>query len=182
MGTINDEAIKTLDELIELDAVAIEAYEIVIEKIGDDDLELLEDLESFKADHEQHIRDLTRVVEALGGEAEQPTRDLRGMFLEGMTMLRAATNTVGALEAMRLDERVTSRVYDKAAEVEVPPLAAVVIMQNLDDERRHLAVIQRHIERLVGEDAATTRDDLAYDEVEPLPRDAPLEVGDRPAL
>ena len=72
-------------------------------------------------------------------------------------MLRGVTGTVGVLEAMRLNERLTSRIYDKMAEVEVPPLAAVVIMQNLDDERRHLEVIERHIVRLVGEAAAIPR-------------------------
>ena len=51
MGRSNDEPIKTLDELIELDTGAIEAYELAIAKLGEDDLEVLEDLESFKVDH-----------------------------------------------------------------------------------------------------------------------------------
>jgi hypothetical protein len=182
MGTSNDEPIKTLDELIELDTAAITAYEVALEKLAEDDLEVLEDLESFKADHEQHIRDLTRVVQALGGEPEQTTRDLPGMFLEGMTMLRAVTGTVGVLKAMRLNERLTNRIYGKAAEVAVPPLATAVIMQYLDDERRHLAVIDRHIDRLVGEDAAITRDDLAFDEEERITRDVPIDVGGRPSI
>jgi len=185
MGISNDDPIKTLDELIELDAAAIKAYEVAIEKVAEADLEVREDLESFKADHVQHIRDLTRVVEALGGEAEQTSRDLTGMFLEGMTMLRTVAGTVGILRAMRLNERVTNRLYDKAAEVTVPPLAAVVIMQNLDDQRRHLAVIDRHIVRLVGEDAAITRDELTFDEEvrdERIPRDVPSDLGARPAV
>lgn len=163
MGSSNEDAIKTLNELIQLDYDAVKAYDVALEKIAEDDMEVREDLEVFKADHERHIADLTRVILSLGGEPEEAGRDLRGIFLEGMTMLRSVTGTVGALKAMRMNERMTNKVYDKAAEVAVPPLASGAILRNLEDERRHLTVIELHLDRFTEEDMLDEPDDFEYE-------------------
>ena len=60
------------------------------------------------------------------------------------------TNLLGALKAMRTNEKLTNRVYDRAAEFYMPPIGQAIVMENLADERRHLAAIEAHIDRLTG--------------------------------
>jgi len=140
------DVIQHLNELIQLDFDAAKTYEQALDRV--DDPLVSEDLESFREDHERHILELTRVVEDLGGEVEEVGRDLKGVLLESMTKLRSVTGSLGALKAMRLNEKLTNRTYEKAAGAELPPIALEVIARNLEDERRHLAAIEEHIERI----------------------------------
>jgi uncharacterized protein (TIGR02284 family) len=140
------DVIQHLNELIQLDFDAARTYEQALERV--DDPLASEDLESFREDHERHISELTRVVEDLGGEVEEAGRDVKGVLLESMTKLRSVTGTLGALKAMRLNEKLTNRTYEKATREDLPPIALEVVARNLEDERRHLAAIEEHIERL----------------------------------
>jgi rubrerythrin len=140
--------IHKLNDLIQLDYDAIVSYEHAIEHC--DDAQVRYDLESFKSDHQRHIHDLGRVIRALDGEPIDVHRDLKGVVLEGLTTVRSLSGTVGALRAMRTNEKLTNRMYRKAAELAVAPIARVVIDQNYADEVRHLRVIQAHIERMTG--------------------------------
>ena len=139
------DVIQTLNELIQLDFDATKIYDQAIERA--DDPIVREDLEVFRADHERHITELTRAVEDLGGEVEEVSRDIKGVLLEGMTKLRAATGTLGALRAMRMNEKLTNRSYDKASQKELPAEAMDIVTRGLEDERRHLAAIEAHIDR-----------------------------------
>jgi uncharacterized protein (TIGR02284 family) len=134
-----------LNDLIQLDLDAVKAYEIAIEKI--DDQEAHDDLELFKLDHERHVEDLGRLVRRLGGEPKD-SRDLKGVLIEGMTLLRSATGTLGALKAMRMNEKLTNKVYARALEKPLTLDAREVVLTNRDDERRHLAAIKAHLARL----------------------------------
>ena len=152
-----DDLIDELNDLIRLDFDAVRAYDQAIEKIEDDDAR--DDLQQFKLDHERHITDLSEVVRSLGGTPEDGP-DLKGVLLEGMTALRSVTGTLGALKAMRMNEKLTNRTYAKAVERPMPEHVRDVVMKNREDERRHLIGIKAHIARLeeeVGE---------AYDEEE----------------
>lgn len=147
---VDQDVIKHLNELIQLDFDASKTYEQALERV--DDEAAREDLENFRADHERHIVELTRVVEDLGGEVEEVTRDIKGVLLEGMTKLRSVTGTLGALRAMKSNEKLTNRSYDKAVRLDLPPMALEVVTRNLEDERRHLAAIENHIDRVAAED------------------------------
>jgi hypothetical protein len=92
--------------------------------------------------------ELSTIVRDLGGEPISVHRDLKGAVLESLTKLRSRSGTLGALRAMRMNEKLTNRVYDREAEVYMPPIAQAIVMENLEDERRHLAAIQSHIDRL----------------------------------
>jgi uncharacterized protein (TIGR02284 family) len=148
---VSKDVIQHLNELIQLDFDASKTYEQALEHV--DDPLVREDLELFRADHERHIVELTRVVEDLGGEAEEVGRDIKGVLLESMTKLRSATGTLGALKAMRTNEKLTNRTYEKSVARELPPIALEVVTRNLEDERRHLAAIEEHLARL-GKDLA----------------------------
>lgn len=143
------DVIARLNDLIQLDYDAIQAYDKAIEHC--DDLDAQEDLEDFRLDHERHIADLGTVILDLGGEPESTGRDLKGVLIEGLTALRSVTGTLGALKAMRMNEKLTNRTYEKALQRTLPLAVREVVRQNLQDERRHLAGIRAHIERISGE-------------------------------
>jgi uncharacterized protein (TIGR02284 family) len=142
-------AIECLNDLIQLDHDAVQAYKQAIEKI--DDADARADLESFQGDHLRHISDLSQTVRMMGGEPEKAGRDLKGVLLEGLTALRSVTGTLGALRAMRMNEKLTNRSYERALQDRLPSAAREVVLKNREDERRHLASIEMHIERLSGD-------------------------------
>lgn len=135
-----------LNKLIQLDFDASLTYKDALVHI--DDLVVRLDLEDFLRDHERHVMELSSIVRDLSGTPIEAHRDLKGALLEGVTKLRSRTGTLGALRAMRSNEKLTNRVYDREMEVYMPPIAQVIVMENLADERRHLAAIEAHIERL----------------------------------
>lgn len=155
--------VRTLNDLIQLDYDAVQAYEQAIERVDADDVDVRVDLDSFRQDHERHISDLQNAVRVLGGQPKDPSRDLKGLLLEGLTALRSATGTLGALKAMRMNEKVTNKSYSKAADIRLPFAAREVVARNFDDERRHLSVIKAHIARL-DEDAAQEIDEDVEEE------------------
>ncbi len=138
-----------LNKLIQLDYDAAGTYREAIAHVADPSARI--DLESFLNDHERHVMELSRVIRDLGGVPIEVHRDFKGVVLEGMTRLRSR-GTMGALRAMRMNERLTNRTYDKALDFYMPPIGQVIVLENFKDERRHLAAIEAHIARLSGKE------------------------------
>jgi rubrerythrin len=136
-----------LNKLIQIDVDAACSYREAIAHVGDASVKY--DLESFLFDHERHVMELTSVIRDLGGSPIHAHRDFKGAVLEGMTKLRSR-GTLGALRAMRMNERLTNRTYDRALDRYMPPIGQAIVIENLKDERRHLAAIEEHIARLTG--------------------------------
>jgi rubrerythrin len=169
MGTSNERPIARLLELIQLDADTIVRYQKALEHV--DDFEARTDLETFMADHERHIGELTKIVFDLGGDVPPANLDLKGELRRVLTELRSATGTRGALRAMRSNERISNRAYERAIEHELPEAAVYAVTRNLADERRHLAAIEAHLERLGHADEAddTTAADAATRDLKVAP-------------
>jgi rubrerythrin len=147
MPTLTDpEIVDHLNDLRQLDYDAVQTYEIAIGAVDEDAVR--EDLAAFKRDHERHITDLGRVIAAHGGTPEELSRDVKGVLLEGLTKLRSVTGTLGALKAMRMNEQLTNRRYDEAVELALPADVLSIVSANREDERRHLAAIESHIDRI----------------------------------
>ena len=136
-----------LNKLVQLDFDAACTYREALLHV--DDATVRADLNAFLGDHERHVMELSRIVRDLGGVPIEAHRDFKGALLEGMTRLRSR-GTLGALRAMRMNEKLTNRSYDKAADVYMPPIGQIIVIENLADERRHLAAIEAHIDRLGG--------------------------------
>jgi rubrerythrin len=137
-----------LNKLIQLDYDAGQTYKLALEHV--EDAAVWSDLQGFLRDHERHVMELSSIIRDLGGTPIEVHRDLKGVLLDGMTKLRSRTGTLGALRAMRTNERLTNRIYDRAADIYMPPIGQAIVMENLNDERRHLAAIEAHIDRLTG--------------------------------
>lgn len=145
--------IERLNDLIQLDFDATQAYEQAIDRI--DVVGIAEDLEGFRQDHERHIEELSAAVRRLGGEPTKRSRDLKGYLIEGMTALRSVTGVEGALKAMRSNEKTTNKKYDEALSDPLPPDIAALVRRNRDDERRHLQYIENALTNRTWELGAT---------------------------
>jgi uncharacterized protein (TIGR02284 family) len=137
---MNENVISVLNDLIQLDIDAVHAYGQAIDNVEDSVVRgrLLE----FQNDHERHIRELSEAVHEQGGTAIEHKRDFKGFLIEGMTAIRSATGTKGALKAMKTNEVLTNRKYDKALDEDLPPRVRDLVLRNRDDERRHLQYIE----------------------------------------
>jgi hypothetical protein len=155
-----------LNKLIQLDYDAAGTYREAIRHVTDPSARI--DLESFLFDHERHVMELSRVIRDLGGTPIEAHRDLKGALLEGMTRLRSR-GTLGALRAMRMNERLTNRTYDHALDVFMPPIGQVIVLENFRDERRHLAAIEAHIGRIAGKHVEVVPDRKRTDSDRPFP-------------
>jgi len=143
-----DNVVDHVNQLIQLDFDAALTYREALEHV--DEAAVRFDLETFLRDHERHIMELSGIVRDLGGTPVEGHRDFKGAVMEVITRLRSRGGTLGALRAMRMVERLTNRRYDHEAEVYMPPIAQAIVLENLNDERRHLAAIEAHIDRLSG--------------------------------
>ncbi|HAR42860.1 MAG TPA: ferritin [Bdellovibrionales bacterium] len=141
----NEKIIKELHALRQLDIDAVNAYDEAIKKISN--LEVSEQLASFKLDHERHISDLGIALQKLGDTSWADRKaDLKGLLIEGFTKLRSSTGTEGALKAMRMNEQLTNRNYKDAHALDFPADIRSLIAANYEDEKRHLKYIEGAID------------------------------------
>ena len=147
--------VSTLNDLIQLDVDAVNAYEQAIKRI--DVPQIAEDLEMFKGDHERHITELSQVVRQMGGEPPKHSPDVKGYLIEGFTALRSATGTEGALKAMRSNEKTTNKKYDKALSEAMPAEIEALVRRNRNDERRHLEYLENALGNRMWETGVGTR-------------------------
>lgn len=141
--------LNVLNALAQLDLDAMHAYGKAIARIGVRDVQ--EELLIFQREHEKHAILLSETILNLGGTPPAFTRDFKGILMEGITAIRSATGTEGALKAMRMNEIMTNRAYDVALQRDLPVAIVEIIEANRDDERRHLRYIESAIARRVWE-------------------------------
>jgi len=141
--------VNTLSMLAQLDMDAVHAYGKAIARTGVQNVQ--EDLLIFQREHEKHAILLCETILNLGATPPSYGRDLKGLVMEGITALRSATGTEGALKAMRMNEILTNRAYDNALKQDLPLPIREILMRHKDDESRHLRVIEAAIARRVWE-------------------------------
>jgi uncharacterized protein (TIGR02284 family) len=140
-----------LNDLIKLDVDAVHAYDQAIEACVID--EVRDRLTEFRGDHDRHIRDLSAQVRALGAEPEV-RRDWKGFFIEGFTAI-ASQGDHSALLAMRGNEELTNRTYERALDMQdLTPEVRSLLERNFSDEQRHLSWIKNQLDARVWEQRA----------------------------
>ncbi|MBI4405836.1 MAG: ferritin-like domain-containing protein [Deltaproteobacteria bacterium] len=141
--------IDRLNSLIQLDYDAVLAYSQAIDNVELD--EVKDKFSGFKADHERHIQELSSEVRTLGGIPHERARDLKGFFIEGFTAIRSMTGTAGALKAMRMNELLTNRNYQRTMKEAFPDRTKRILERNFQDEQRHIKYIEQAIEAKIWE-------------------------------
>jgi uncharacterized protein (TIGR02284 family) len=141
-----DEIIEKLNDLIKLDIDASNAYMEAVEHI--DDVEIAEQLMSFREEHEAHIDGLCEQLSLMGEPPPERKQDFKGYLIEGFTSLRSVTGTGGALEAMQGNEKMTNRNYKEATDWDMPDDIKDKIDSYYEDEKKHLEYISMKLEEL----------------------------------
>lgn len=133
--------VDTLNNLIELDYDAIEAYDAAIDRI--DSAEYKARLKEFRDDHARHTRDLAAAVKELGGKPAQQG-GAKSLLTRGKVMMADLLGDGAILQAMRSNENDTNTAYERAVKAaEGNPAAAAALQSGLADERRHRAWIEQ---------------------------------------
>jgi rubrerythrin len=146
---MDQDLIKRIKDLVQLDTDASYAYEKAIDSI---EVPLVkEQLIAFRGDHERHIRELSAYLRSMGEEPPESKPDIKGYFIEGFTALRSATGTEGALKAMKSNEKLTNSNYDDARKTTAPAELATLLEANYQDERRHLEYIEQALRDRIWE-------------------------------
>lgn len=125
--------LRMLEHLMALDYDAVEAYQAAIDRV--ENAEYRRSLESFKADHERHVRELEPVIQELGGDpATGP--GAKSMLTKGKVQMGSLAGDQAILRAMLSNEEETNYAYEKAFP-QVPSKARDLLMRGREDERRH---------------------------------------------
>lgn len=142
---------KVMNHLIQVDIDAYHAYEDAIKAINESDIQ--KQLTVFQKDHQRHIEELSDLLKKLGGKPIERTRDLKGFLIEGMTMVQSLRGTTGILKAMVTNEKITRKQYSDALEYEgFTKEVKQLIEQNFQDEKRHLAWVEKKLAERDTED------------------------------
>jgi uncharacterized protein (TIGR02284 family) len=151
MSTSSEPVVSKLNDLIELDYDAIEAYQAAIERL--ENASFRKKLGEFCKDHEHHTKNLATLVKKHGGtSAEGP--DLKRILTKGKVVIGGLVGDHAILLAMRANEEVTNKRYEMAlAADQMDAETRKTVEGNLADERRHREWI---VEQLNTEHATTS--------------------------
>jgi rubrerythrin/limonene-1,2-epoxide hydrolase len=137
--------IAELNDLIQLDHDAVEAYTIAIDRIKD--ASRREQLVEFRADHKRHIEELAALVRARGGlpvELPHPTGALK-LAVQAIGSLGDDTSLLLAFKAV---EGQVRDKYQRVARRITAADATEIVTRAADDEKRHYAWVERTLQEL----------------------------------
>lgn len=134
---LSQNMIDTLLDLHQLEVDANHAYADAIDRLRS--AEIKASLVEFKQEHEGHLSGLESFLKAHGVEAPKRSRDVKGFLIEGMTVLRSAISDEQALKAMKQNETVTNKSYEKALKKVrgENPEAEELLEAYFADEKKH---------------------------------------------
>ena len=128
---------KLVQNLLILEHDAIAAYESTIAKLDSENFKMK--IAEFKADHDGHVAELTKIAKHLGVEA--PTEgDMKEYLTTGKVALASIIGDGTILKAMSTNEIETKLAYDQASKnTEAPAEAQAYFRKAFEDESRHKA-------------------------------------------
>lgn len=132
--------VAALKDLLELDYDAIEAYEVAINRL--ENQEYKSKLTEFKKDHERHVSELTALLKKHNEDA--PTGPSGKQWLtKGKVILADLAGDNAILVAMRSNEIDTNTAYERLNEFDDKWSDSVdILKRGLDDERKHKAWLE----------------------------------------
>jgi rubrerythrin/limonene-1,2-epoxide hydrolase len=137
--------IAELNDLLQLDHDAVEAYTIAIDRIRD--ATRRESLVAFRADHKRHVEELAGLVRDRGGlpiELPHPT----GALKLAVQALGALGDDRSLLLAFKAVEGQVRDKYQRAARRTSPTDVADVVSRAASDEAKHYAWVERSLQEL----------------------------------
>lgn len=148
--------IATLNDLLQLDHDAVGAYGIAIHAATDETHR--EALREFRADHERHIDEITRLIQDRGGKPLQAPHLPTSVFKLAVQKAGALSGQTALLLAFKANERQSRDKYRRTAENADDLEVADVLARAADDEIRHYDwAVRTLLELGVSPDSKTAR-------------------------
>jgi rubrerythrin len=147
---------------LQLDHDAIGAYGIAIRATTDESHR--ETLREFRADHERHIEELTRLIQDRGGKPIQAPHLPTSVFKLVVQQAGALGGETALLLAFKANERQSRDKYRRAAEGADDLEVTDVLARAADDETRHYDwAVRALLELGVSPDSAIARVERAIE-------------------
>jgi rubrerythrin len=127
--------IAMLNDLLQLDHDAVGAYGIAIGAASNESHR--EALRGFRADHERHIEEITRLIQERGGKPIQAPHLPTGVFKLAVQKAGALGGDTALLLTFKANERQSRDKYRRVAENADDLEVADVLARAADDEIRH---------------------------------------------
>lgn len=154
--------IATLNDLLQLDHDAVGAYGIAIHATANESHR--ETLREFRADHERHIEEITRLIQDRGGKPIQAPHLPTSVFKLAVQKAGALGGETALLFAFKANERQSRDKFRRAAEDSDDLEVADVLARAADDEVRHYDwAVRALLERGISPDSATSRVERAIE-------------------
>lgn len=148
--------IAMLNDLLQLDHDAVGAYGVAINATTDESRR--EALRGFRADHERHIEEITRLIQDRGGKPIQSPHLPTGVFKLAVQKAGAMGGETALLLAFKANERQGRDKYRRAAENSDDLEVADVLARASEDEIRHYDWAVRTLQELgVAPDSTAAR-------------------------
>ena len=148
--------IAKLNDLLQLDHDAIDAYGIAIQATSNEAHR--QTLEEFRADHERHIEEITRLIQDRGGKPIQAPHVPTSIFKLAVQKVGSLGGDTALLLTFKANERQSRDKYRRAAENSDDLEVADVLARAADDEVRHYDWATRALQELgVSPDSTTAR-------------------------
>jgi uncharacterized protein (TIGR02284 family) len=135
-----------IEQLIELDYDAIEAYDAVVDRLQSP--ECRAQMIAFRDDHARHVRDLGAILRQSGREPPGGP-DVKRLLTQGKVVIAGLMGDKAVLMAMKTNEDDTNTAYERSVSNDVvPPQVKDTLRACLADERRHRAWIEDQLSRM----------------------------------
>jgi rubrerythrin len=152
----NATLVAELNDLLQLDYDAVQSYSLAERELSDEINKGT--IARFKGDHERHIGELTRLINAYGGKPLQRPPLSTAPAKLGVQAAGAVGGDVVTLLAFKANERLSRDKYQRAANAGYPSDVHAVLSAGADDESRHYSWVQETLEELgAGEETAAGR-------------------------
>lgn len=140
--------IEMMTNLVQLDIDAVHAYDQATKEI--DDPVIRDRLLKFQDDHRTHIRGLSKLIEKLGGQRPEKSKDFKGFVIEAFAAIRSVNGMEGALKSVKTVETITNRQYGKVISWDVPPEVKELLHTYFSQEKIHLDYIVSNLKAING--------------------------------
>jgi rubrerythrin len=160
-----------LNDLLQLDHDAIDAYSLAIAELQD--AAHRETLLAFRADHERHVVALTQLVREHEGTPIQVGHASSSVFKMTVQQAGALGGTRGILMAFKANEGQVRDKYRRAAARGHSPTITEVLQANAADEEKHYQWVSDELERMgAGGDTLPGKLQHLFESVHSLAADA----------
>lgn len=153
-----------LNDLLQLDHDALQAYNIAIENLEGENLRST--LLQFREDHERHVTELTRLIREHGGIPLELAHLPTGPFKMAVQKIGAMGGDREILLAFKANERQVLDKYRAARAGSHPPDVSSVLELNAADEEKHYDwVVNALADMGVTEDTMVGRAEETFERV-----------------